>query len=191
MKKYILSKKIEKFLSNSHIDVFSSENLNVKSNLVIFSGSFNPVTFGHLEIANEVENILKNEIIFEISINRFDKEPYSQQDIIRLNNQFINLGRICIFTKKSSFISKLLLFGINTSFIIGGDTLYRILDKKYYHNCELEKERIIKILGNAKWFVAPRGEFTQNHEMFKDCPLMVHWLNTKIDISSTEIRNKK
>jgi hypothetical protein len=71
-------------------------------------------------------------LAYEICIQNADKPPLSYHEIEQTLNQF-NHGDEWVLTKAGKFTDKAALFP-NSVFIIGADTLTRILDEKFYLN---------------------------------------------------------
>ena len=71
-------------------------------------------------------------LAYEICIQNADKPPLSYHEIEKTLNQFNN-GHEWVLTKAGKFTDKAALFP-NSVFIIGADTLTRILDEKFYQN---------------------------------------------------------
>lgn len=130
------------------------EDIDLPPNAYIFPGSFNPLHEGHVRLVQaaltshgfrpQENNISHPLVVFEISISNVDKRPLSTDEVIRRIIQFcpstnplfssgnfaLNNIAICI-TAKSLFIDKAKIFNHST-FILGADTLERLLMPKYY-----------------------------------------------------------
>ena len=99
---------------------------------LIFPGSFNPFHSGHKEMSKLAENKTGLGLVYEICIQNADKPPMSYHEIERVLSQFDEHHQ-WVLTKAGRFTDKAALFP-NTVFIIGADTLTRILDEKFYLN---------------------------------------------------------
>ena len=116
-------------LVDNKIDFVSSSN---RIPELIFPGSFNPFHSGHQSISELAEKKTGLGLAYEICIQNADKPPLSYHEIEKTLNQF-NHGHEWVLTKAGKFTDKAELFP-NSVFIIGADTLTRILDEKFYLN---------------------------------------------------------
>jgi len=174
--------------------------------LDFYSGSFNPLHQGHLEIVNHYAKAYKIEPVFEVCITRFDKLELTFDEVLKIKAQFDSLNRPVIFTRLPTFLQKVVAFrdinihhaiGFyeNMNFIVGGDTLLRINDTKYYFDSLIEKERVFSELTKkyVKFIVYERhGNHIHHdwlHRGLKD--LCVFTGYTPKAISSTELRSKE
>ena len=116
-------------LVDSKIDFVSSSN---RIPELIFPGSFNPFHSGHNSMSELAEKKTGLGLAYEICIQNADKPPLSYHEIEKTLDQF-NHGHEWVLTKAGKFTDKAALFP-NSVFIIGADTLTRILDEKFYLN---------------------------------------------------------
>ena len=116
-------------LVDSKIDFVSSSH---RIPELIFPGSFNPFHSGHNSMSELAEKKTGLGLAYEICIQNADKPPLSYHEIEKTLNQF-NHGHEWVLTKAGKFTDKAALFP-NSVFIIGADTLTRILDEKFYLN---------------------------------------------------------
>lgn len=102
----------------------------------VYPGSFNPLHEAHKAIYDRMG---KHESIrcFEMSINRFDKEPMAVDDLERRLKQFRGYAPVMI-TNVAKFIEKagLLAMELPTYFHVGTDTLARLL--KHHSRMEVQ-----------------------------------------------------
>ena len=115
----------------SKIDFVSSSN---RIPELIFPGSFNPFHSGHKSMSELAEKKTGLGLAYEICIQNADKPPLSYHEIETTLDQFSH-GQEWVLTKAGKFTDKAALFP-NSVFIIGADTLTRILDEKFYLNRE-------------------------------------------------------
>ena len=99
---------------------------------LIFPGSFNPFHSGHNEMSKLAQSKTGLGLVYEICIQNADKPPLSYHEIERTLSQFDG-HQDWVLTKAGKFSDKAALFP-NSVFIIGADTLARILDEKFYLN---------------------------------------------------------
>ena len=116
-------------LVDSKIDFVSSSNQVPE---LIFPGSFNPFHSGHNSMSELAEKKTGLGLAYEICIQNADKPPLSSHEIEQTLGQCDN-GHEWVLTKAGKFTDKAALFP-NSVFIIGADTLTRILEEKFYLN---------------------------------------------------------
>ena len=97
---------------------------------LIFPGSFNPLHSGHHEMSKLAQDKTGLGLVYEICVQNADKPPLSYHEIQRTFLQFDG-KHDWVLTKAGKFTDKAALFP-NSVFIIGADTLTRILDEKFY-----------------------------------------------------------
>ena len=99
----------------------------------IIPGSFNPLHQGHIGMMKSGLKVLKDtNVIFELSVSNVDKPDFDRKELLCRISQFEGLFGI-IITRSPMFIEKSRLFP-GCKFIVGIDTMERILDKKYYQS---------------------------------------------------------
>lgn len=101
---------------------------------LIFPGSFNPFHSGHSAMSKLAQDKTGLGLAYEICVQNADKPPLSYHEIQRTLAQFEG-KHDWVLTKAGKFTDKAALFP-NSVFIIGTDTLTRILDEKFYLNRE-------------------------------------------------------
>jgi len=164
------------------------------SKSLILSGSFNPLHNGHIKLLEAAKNMTKLEPFFEISISNVDKRNISLEDLNSRISQFYNIGKILI-TNSATFEDKSNLFK-KSIFAIGYDTAVRILDNKYYEKDM--KESLSNIKKNECSFLVTGRKINGKYKYLNDLEIeeykglfsIIPEENFRLDISSTEIRDK-
>ena len=162
----------------------------------ILSGSFNPLHEGHTRLASVSARILDAPVIYEISISNVDKPDLELSEVRRRLSQFAGKADAAV-TRVPVFYEKARLFPGST-FIIGFDTMIRLVDPRYY---EGSVERMRAALSELRelgcgFLVAGRvedGVFRtldslsvppEYADMFRQIPESAF----REDVSSTELR---
>ena len=110
------------------------------SKYLIYPGSFNPIHEGHLKLLKCGLDISSKKPVFEISFKNVDKPDLSLEEVSKRINQFKSISELLV-TNEATFLGKSVLFK-GADFLIGGDTLARLFDDKYY-NSDMNSNKII------------------------------------------------
>lgn len=177
------------FFQNFNGNINSLENLEwllKERDLYILCGSFNPLHETHKIIYDNMVLDFNNSF-FELSINRFDKEELSAEDLEKRLFQFIGYGEV-IITNLPTFIEKAGLLSYKNNHIefhVGADTLKRLM----YHQSFLGIQGMKcdfcyydRIMDDKKIEMSklPNNCFKSYYELSED----------NMKLSSTMIRNK-
>lgn len=196
---------------------FSSSEVYLPPKSLVVPGSFNPPHIGHLELAKAAAREVGAKVIwFELSITNVDKPSLSVEDIIRRVELFLELEDLpkawgLLLTDAPMFVQKVDMLsqcrcsdGVNDTctplpFVIGTDTLARLVDKKYYDGSQEVMLSSLKEMA-CKFIVGGRLEqktenpsFTTGSEAVVELPEAIQRKfrlmgGFRVDISSSEIR---
>ncbi len=182
----------ELILGKSSCIVFNGSDLNLSHtkfhNKLIFPGSFNPIHAAHRQIAQYAEKLLKKYCWYEISMTNVDKPSL---DYLTIEERINTLDRGVIISNAATFTEKARTFP-NSTFVVGFDTLRRIIDEKYAGPIEQVTDIFHQF--NTKFLVFGRvdssGEFNCSlegfPEYFRQNATLVS--DFRCDISSTKLR---
>jgi len=192
------------------------EDVSLPPGTLVYPGSYNPVHEGHVKLANAAMQFCSEQqqqhlLVFEISVENVDKSALTKEEILRRVNCLYEMvtgfesSYGVVITSAPKFSDKSLYFPLST-FVIGADTLSRILDHRYYGtrfdivaSLSVIKERGCRFIVGGR--VDEANSF-QNLTTIMESH--VEWLPSslgttmfreissfRIDISSTELRLKK
>lgn len=162
---------------------------------VLLSGSFHPLHAGHTHLAEAVERLLRRDVFFELSIRNADK-PSLTFDDVRSRLRQMAWSRPIVVTRVPRFLDKARLFP-GCTFVVGYDTVVRLLQATYYGGHAQLVEALTEIRGyKGTFLVAGRQQDGVYRsladvelpngfgEMFKELPESVF----RSDLCSTNIR---
>ncbi len=142
---------------------------NQKGRLGIFPASFNPPTLAHLALIREAKKQGKlDEILVLLDIQAMDKEPVDatfEDRLAMLKKVFrrdpkvsIGLSNQGLFLEKLRPLRALYPTSSELVFIVGFDTILRVMDKKYYRN---RKKSLDELFKQSRFLVANRDHYEE------------------------------
>ncbi len=140
--------------------------LGPKGHLGIFPASFNPPTKAHLALIREAEKQVRlEEVLVLLDIQAMDKEPREaeyEDRLTMLKKAFgrdpkvsIGISNRGLFIEKLKPLRKYYPSPIPFFFIVGFDTILRVMDKKYYPS---RKRSLDELFNQCQFLVANRGD---------------------------------
>ncbi|KPI88799.1 hypothetical protein ABL78_2114 [Leptomonas seymouri] len=158
---------------------------------LLYPGSFNPLHYGHTELAQAAVRVLRQQpkfrhdphifvqVTYEIAVKVVDKGAIACDDLQRRVAQFLERGERIAVTNAKLFINKAKLFP-GHGFLIGIDTAVRVLDPQYYststdpHEAEAAMiEALQRDIGDRGcYFVVGGRKVGDNPESWKDLSML-------------------
>ncbi len=143
--------------------------LNPEGSLGIFPASFNPPTKAHLALIREAKKQTHlDEVLVLLDLQAMDKkligatwkDRIAMLKILFRNDPTISIGlsNRGLFLDKMEPLRRLYPSPAEFTFIVGFDTLIRILDKKYYKN---RKRSLDELFEQGRFLVANRDEYEE------------------------------
>jgi nicotinic acid mononucleotide adenylyltransferase len=161
----------------------------------LLCGSFNPLHAAHMQLREVSQGLLGRTVRFELSITNADKAPLNYISIAERVTQFSNepilLTNAATFAEKSAFLP-------GTVFVVGIDTVARIVQAKYYtdnpqgflSNFEILRENQCRFLvagRNTEGHFQTLDDITlpsETADLFQQIPAA----DFRMDLSSTALR---
>lgn len=167
-----------------------------KLKCALFSGSFNPLHQGHIEMKRTAEELLALPVAYEISITNVDKPPLGYLDLAERLVQFSPKDHV-VFTQLPRFVDKAIALP-NSIFIVGLDTWLRI----GMRSTATDEIKILNDTGSRFLVFGRYNSVKQKFEVMGDykdkvpddlCKISIEVTEKQFraDISSTEIRQRK
>ena len=139
---------------------------NQKGRLGIFPASFNPPTLAHVALIREaIKRGRLDEVLVLLDIQAMDKEPVEakfEDRLTMLKKVFgrdprfsIGLSNRGLFLEKLNPLRKYYPSPVQFFFIVGFDTILRVMDKRYYRN---RKRSLDEMFNECRFLVANRED---------------------------------
>lgn len=163
---------------------------------VVLPGSFNPLHDGHRQLAAAAREITGLEAVFELAVLNVDKPPLEESEIVRRLAGLKGEGAVAL-TRTPTFQQKSEIFPGST-FVIGWDTMVRVIDPKYYGDSEVAMLTALAEIWarDCRFLVAGRqvdGSFRTLEDVaipqgFQPLFRAIPEERFRADVSSTELR---
>ena len=149
---------------------------------IIFPGAFDPLHYGHEEVAQAAERLTGKKVVYAIEITHPNKRRLLDEDVKRRVDQFRYIAPVMVTDGLGLYQHKATVYP-GFTFLLGDDAMSRITDPQYY---EEPIEDILKgfIKLDTKFVVALRRGAFEAHNILRDRIMYVPGHN----ISSTQLR---
>ena len=129
--------------------------LKVLTDVAVFSGSFNPLHYGHQRLQRVAVQELQLQVVYELSVTNADKQSLSESDLRARLHQFDDHD--VAVTQCTLFAEKAKLFP-SCWFVVGFDTAARILDPRFYQHDDTQLRDALQSLADNgnRFFVGGR-----------------------------------
>lgn len=164
----------------------------------ILCGSFHPLHYGHRQLREVAERILKGPVYYEISVRNADKPPLDYLSIDRRRAQFTDVP--LALTAAPTFAEKAAALP-GVVFVVGVDTAERIVQPKYYGGGEAATREALERIRDAgcRFLVAGR-KVGERFETLADVAIPAEFAGLftaippeefRADVSSTQLRKSE
>ena len=164
-----------------------------------FPGAFNPLHSGHRQMRALAQELLQCEVQYELSVKNVDKLPLDYFDLNQRLNQFapdeVVLTNLAHFFNKVKHLSK----NGGVSFVVGIDTLARIIESQYYDTPERRDEVVSFFVTSGTQFLV-FGRTVENKfktiddlllpQELRQCCQQVEATEFQCDVSSSTLRSE-
>ena len=166
--------------------------------MVVLPGSFNPLHDGHRQMAAVAREMTGLDAVFELAVLNVDKPPLEESEIMRRLAGLKGEGAVAL-TRTPTFQKKSEVFPGST-FVIGWDTMVRVIDPRYYGDSETAMLTALAEIWarGCRFLVAGRqvdGSFRTLDEVaipqgFRPLFQAIPEERFRADVSSTELRGR-
>ncbi len=194
----LLSGEVALVLANERGELTSREGESLAP-MAVLPGSFNPLHDGHRQMAAAAREITGLDSVYELAVLNVDKPPLEESEILRRLAGIKGEGSVAL-TRTPTFQRKSEVFP-GSVFVIGWDTMVRVIDPKYYGDSETAMLTALAEIWarGCRFLVAGRmvdGSFRTLDEVaipqgFRPLFQEIPEEKFRADISSTELRERE
>ena len=152
----------------------------------ILSGSFNPLHYGHLQLAAAGAAKVGLEAYFELAVTNADKGTIAPETVRARATQFIGRGRL-LLSRVPLFRQKAELYP-GCAFIVGYDTVVRLLDPRYYGGVDALTHALAEIDATGCRFIVAGRADGEYFRTLDDVAIPVAFQHLFVGMSAAEFR---
>ena len=166
--------------------------------LAVLPGSFNPLHDGHRQMARVAREMTGLDVGYELAVVNVDKPPLAEAEIRRRLEGLQSNGRVYL-TRTPTFWRKASLFP-GSVFVIGWDTMIRLIDPKYYGDSEIAMlTALAEIWAKGCCFLVAGRQIDGAFRTLDEIPIpqgfhplfqAIPESQFRADVSSTELRSR-
>jgi len=116
-------------------------------NGLIYSGSFNPLHFGHESLAGAAQSFTNLPVTFELPAVNAEKESLNRAELERRLSQFMRSNTVAV-SRAPLFTDKARLYP-GCTFLVGFDTAARLIDPRFYGNSDSARDQALSEIASA------------------------------------------
>lgn len=179
-----------------------------EAHYLLYPGSFNPLHWGHTELARVASQVVRDKngakpviVTYEVAVSRVGKADLGGAHDLQLHaKQFADAGHRVAFTTAKLFVDKAKAFP-HHGLVVGIDTVVRVLDPQYYNHDREQMLAALRQIRECNCYFVVGGRLKDEKwidlsgvnvpeevsDMFVPIPQRLF----RVDISSTEIRRRR
>ncbi|OGL98701.1 hypothetical protein A2318_00270 [Candidatus Uhrbacteria bacterium RIFOXYB2_FULL_45_11] len=163
--------------------------------IVLYPGSFAPLTHGHIGVAKMIEQMTGKHVVFELTNTHPNKGRMSDEDMLWRADQFTAFAPVVLSDNAPLYVDKARCYP-GVPMVVGADALKQLLDERHYGGYQGLRNALDEFVALGTTFYVVGRKVENNFLTLNDIPIMAkyrhlfHDVSFRKDISSTELRNR-